>query len=281
VTLLWDNSSELRADPILRKIVFEGYRVWRVDGWRRPQGSTGPSPDEWQLLKEFERHPKDGRGEESPHFLGAIVDPSALVLETVETGDESQPLAERYEVGRYRYSDSRGLKNGMVYFYDVTAFSRWKEPVGLPDTTITGTGDTVITMPDSLQFELGGRPAALESEAVIPRWGASDDVDDVIVVPNPYVSGRQPIGWDLTPSDSDPTGTRIAFARLPEGKSTIRIFTLAGDLVRTIEHDTRLQGGTAFWNLVTRNGQDVVSGVYLFSVESSHGSKRGRFVIVR
>jgi hypothetical protein len=163
----------------------------------------------------------------------------------------------------------------------VTAFSRWKEPVGLPDTTITGTGDTVITMPDSLQFELGGRPAALESEAVIPRWGASDDVDDVIVVPNPYVSGRQPIGWDLTPSDSDPTGTRIAFARLPEGKSTIRIFTLAGDLVRTIEHDTRLQGGTAFWNLVTRNGQDVVSGVYLFSVESSHGSKRGRFVIVR
>ena len=36
VTLSWDNASELRADPILRKIVFQGYRLWRVDGWSRP-----------------------------------------------------------------------------------------------------------------------------------------------------------------------------------------------------------------------------------------------------
>ena len=32
VTLLWDNVSELRADPALGKIVFEGYRLWRADG---------------------------------------------------------------------------------------------------------------------------------------------------------------------------------------------------------------------------------------------------------
>ena len=101
------------------------------------------------------------------------------------------------------------------------------------------------------------------------------------MVPNPYIAGKQPVGWDLTPSDSDPTGTRIAFARLPQGKCTIRIFTLAGDLVQVLEQDTRAHGGTAFWNLVTRNGQDVVSGVYLFTVESEKGTKRGRFVVVR
>jgi len=285
-TILWDNFSELRADPILRRIVFEGYRVWRVDGWSRPQGSTGPSPNEWQLIKEFERHPKDGLGSSSPNYLGAIVDSSAAAIEVVETGDPNHPLETRYEIGRYRYTDTKGLKNGMVYFYDITAFSRWMEPVGLPDTTIIegdpGTPpDTIITLPDSLQFELGGRPAALETEIIIPRWSASQDIEEVIVVPNPYIAGRQPIGWDLTPSDSDPTGTRIAFARLPDGKSTIHIYTLAGDLVRSLEHDTRSQGGTAFWNLVSRNGQDVVSGVYLFTVDSDKGTKRGRFVIIR
>jgi hypothetical protein len=39
--------------------------------------------------------------------------------------------------------------------------------------------------------------------------------------------------------------------------------------------------GQATWNLISRNGQDVVSGVYLFTVESSEGTQRGKFVIIR
>ena len=43
-------------------------------------------------------------------------------------------------------------------------------------------------------------------------------------------------------------------------------------------------GGSAFWNLVSRNGQEVVSGIYLYSVESSDSAFDrvvGRFVVVR
>jgi len=32
--------------------------------------------------------------------------------------------------------------------------------------------------------------------------------------------------------------------------------------------------------LDSRNGQDVVSGIYLFTVESKPGTQRGRFVII-
>ena len=39
--------------------------------------------------------------------------------------------------------------------------------------------------------------------------------------------------------------------------------------------------GQARWNLISRNGQDVVSGIYLFTVESSRGTERGKFVIIR
>lgn len=39
--------------------------------------------------------------------------------------------------------------------------------------------------------------------------------------------------------------------------------------------------GQARWNLISRNGQDVVSGIYLFTVESDKGTQRGKFVIIR
>jgi exopolysaccharide biosynthesis protein len=39
--------------------------------------------------------------------------------------------------------------------------------------------------------------------------------------------------------------------------------------------------GQARWNLISRNGQDVVSGIYLFVVDSEQGQQRGKFVIVR
>jgi hypothetical protein len=110
----------------------------------------------------------------------------------------------------------------------------------------------------------------------------------VIVVPNPY---RGHAAWDLTPSPADPTGAHVDFMRLPKGPWALRIFTLAGDLVQTIRNtDLTVQGrpqqespddGEASWNLVSRNGQDVASGIYLFSVESREGTERGKFVIIR
>ena len=39
--------------------------------------------------------------------------------------------------------------------------------------------------------------------------------------------------------------------------------------------------GQARWNLISRNGQDVVSGIYIFTVESGQGTQRGHFVIIR
>jgi hypothetical protein len=61
--------------------------------------------------------------------------------------------------------------------------------------------------------------------------------------------------------------------------------------VQTIRNDdTQVNGkpqqetgedGQASWNLISRNGQDVTSGIYLFSVVGSTGTKQGKFVIIR
>jgi hypothetical protein len=46
------------------------------------------------------------------------------------------------------------------------------------------------------------------------------------------------------------------------------------------QQDT-VNDGQARWNLISRNGQDVVSGIYIFTVDSSEGTQRGKFVIIR
>jgi hypothetical protein len=64
----------------------------------------------------------------------------------------------------------------------------------------------------------------------------------------------------------------------------VRIFTVAGDLVQTLLHDGSAGNGTLAWNLVSRNGQTVTSGVYLFSVEPDDGRFPkfvGKFVVIR
>jgi hypothetical protein len=60
----------------------------------------------------------------------------------------------------------------------------------------------------------------------------------------------------------------------------VRIFTLAGDLVEILTPESQ-EGGTSYWDLISRNGQDVVSGIYLYSVESPSGSTIGKMVVVR
>jgi hypothetical protein len=198
----------------------------------------------------------------------------------------------KYPVGRYQFVD-REVKNGFVYFYSVTAFDS------------TGLGDA--------KQELGGRRSAVESEGVSPQYSASRASSrSVWVVPNPYRGTRQlsdrPSAWDLTPNSTDPTGTHIDFMGLPRGEWTIKIFTVSGDLVAELRHtdainesirgtvrgedgETRLgvnrqqdnpDDGQARWNLISRNGQDIVSGIYLFTVDSkTKGTQRGRFVVIR
>ena len=116
------------------------------------------------------------------------------------------------------------------------------------------------------------------------------DLGKIRVVPNPYfVTNRA-----VTSEGTD----KVFFTHLPP-KCSIRIYTLAGELVRTIEHistepyspDDRSsqgdKGGTASFELLNRYNQALASGVYIFHVEARDesdavvGNKIGRFAIIR
>jgi hypothetical protein len=270
VVLQWDNLSELSRDPITGHELFEGYRIWRVDNWQRPEGSIGPMPHDWMLVGEFRKNPRDGLGNQSPNSLRRVLQPSRDAIREVT------PYGNHYYVGRYEWPDTAGVTNGKVFFYSITAF-------GLRARTNPVTGLTEL-------IELGGSPASVQRDLMVASWAPGGGCADIKVVPNPYRGGAD---WDLEPSDCDPTGTKIAFRTLPEGWTTLKIYSLTGDLIIEADpSDSRVvgscdvgagnrQAGTFYWDLISRSGQNIVAGVYLYVVEAGGTRCRGRFVVIR
>ncbi|MBU1098757.1 MAG: hypothetical protein KKA84_00010 [Bacteroidetes bacterium] len=98
-----------------------------------------------------------------------------------------------------------------------------------------------------------------------------DVMDQVYVVPNPYngTSGFTGLGQE----------GKIGFYGLPE-TCTIRIFSYAGQLIETIEHDDPVF--STEWFQVTRNNQDIASGIYFYVVTTpSDEMAKGKFIIIK
>ncbi|MGB9721946.1 MAG: hypothetical protein ACPL28_10775 [bacterium] len=101
---------------------------------------------------------------------------------------------------------------------------------------------------------------------------------NVKVVPNPYLIHNE---WQQSSLIR-----RLRFINLPSD-CVIRIFTLNGDLVKTIVHKATVcsvlgdAGGDEWWDLLKENKHLVTSGVYIFHVDSRVGQQTGKFVIIR
>ena len=99
---------------------------------------------------------------------------------------------------------------------------------------------------------------------------AGSALDRVRAVPNPY--------YNRSRYELNSFSRVIRFINLPE-TCTIRIFNLAGDLVRTLEK-TNTSSSVMDWNVQTDNQLPVASGVYIFHIDAPGvGSTFGRLVV--
>jgi hypothetical protein len=108
------------------------------------------------------------------------------------------------------------------------------------------------------------------ARAVEPTGGPTANLARVAVIPNPY---RAVETWNQA------GGNEVHFINLPQ-QALIRIFTLAGDLVRELRHDDAVRDFER-WDLKNENGREVSSGVYMYRVEAKTFSDQNRFVVIR
>ena len=284
VVIYWDDSSEQTRDPKTQVLDFEGYQVWRADEWARPLGTsktTGPPTDLWSAL--FQMDIKNGFGEETglDKFL---YDPLTKILSKTQKRDFINTIKEhltaypedeppcpqgvddavcdtlqamaRYELelpgGRryYHFTDTR-VHLGRPYFFAVVAFDHGFNQAGQKALGMSGD-------PAGSFFYVEPKSAAQPVETF--------NAEEIYVVPNP-VTRESLEPWSLGPTNTDPTGDKVEFRNLPRTRGTIRVYTLAGDLVESLPFDGGGGNGTVEWDLISRNGQSIASGIYLYSVD--------------
>jgi hypothetical protein len=342
VEIIWDDRSELVPDPFRGVTDFESYRVWRVNNWTPPGGSSvesAPPLEPWGLIAEFDvineipvevgisndalplgkntglenilysppclsdpqfgglaeamqdlvdsdvanawpTMPRirglDGRiapGMEAVakwEYFPDVLDTFFAVTERAEDTGIAPKRATRY----YHYVDAE-THNGFTTYYAVVARDHrlfWNGSMYLP------AGIGIEEDPGNHFMIAKARP---EAQTVTNR---NEQGVNIYVYPNPATRESLAEFQAREPSKDDPTGVRVMFNNLPLAHNTIRIFTVSGDLLQTISHDGYSEGGAASWNLMTRNLQEVVSGIYLYSVHSNDDGFepfRGRFVVIR
>jgi len=110
------------------------------------------------------------------------------------------------------------------------------------------------------------------------RDNAQAELKDIAVVPNPYVGAAS---WEPLSSEVGRGERRIFFIHLPS-ECTIRIYTISGKLVDTIEHSSTISDGQESWDLISKDGMDIAFGVYVFHVQAPGiGEQIGKFAIVK
>ena len=108
---------------------------------------------------------------------------------------------------------------------------------------------------------------------------AEDELQDIAVVPNPYVVAA---AWEPRLTLESGRGERkLDFINLPS-ECTIKIFTLNGYLVNTIKHQSINENGTYSWNMLSKDGLELAHGLYIYHVEAEDiGEFTGKFALIK
>jgi hypothetical protein len=197
--------------------------------------------------------------------------PTTLNLDSAKAYYPEELTAEgQFKYFEYEY-EMRNLLPSRLYYISVTAFDYGSAGLGV------GSQETKPTV--NMQAAYAINTAAVAEEKDLK----------VIAYPNPYRAdgnyrsmaggGFEGRGQEDLPAER----TRaIHFINLPH-KCTIRIYSIDGDLVREIVHnyppDSPLSGHDT-WDLITRNTQAPVSGIYYFVVDSERGKQIGKLVLI-
>lgn len=187
----------------------------------------------------------------------------------------SEPITFAGDTTEYWYKfEIQNLLNGWQYVFSVTAFDKGDETFNLES------------------LESGKLVNAIKIIPGVPP--TSDENIEIGVYPNPYYANAY---WD----GNSERLRKIYFYNLP-AECEITIYTLAGDVIKRINHDQSsngsdlrwfqtfskdgkqiMSGGEHAWDLITDNDQAIATGLYLFSVKDlSNGNiKTGKFLIVK
>ncbi len=227
--------------------------------------------------------------------FGMLPIPTPFYVDNVTTGEREHFVVIEDDPdlrnGQYDHGElvilAIGLEPGLA---PVRANGAWRASwvfrVAPPDTTLLpGISITPPAAGSTLRFrttkpfQTGDRVSFDVTPSSFSEQDALNDLDNIYVVPNPYVATSA-----FEPPNTFRAGRgerRIYFMNLPP-ECTIRIYTITGQLVQTLQHNSTIDDGQLAWDLVTRDGMNIAFGVYIFHVDAPGiGEHVGRFAVIK
>jgi hypothetical protein len=282
VRFLRDRAAEARLD-------FGGYRIYRVQ--------NTPDTTQMVLIRRFSRQSGDERmwnfsdldtlvTSTTPLAYkchGQVVNDSVVTfVDPDSSGNYVKDCRRIDRFGRclsrgdsaFRLVSPPGPHDGFRTWYAITyelknaTLDATYEEMFVPDTLDNyarcGTPGDPRSCPN-----LNNRLINLTPVPVEPTGGPTANLEQVSVVPNPF---RAKEAWDQNQNE-------LHFINLP-AHATIKIYTVAGDLVTQLEHVDPVRD-FARWDLKNQNGKDVASGIYVYRIEAGTFTFQNRFVVIR
>ncbi len=295
VSLEWDKVAESDAE-------FAGYKIWKASQFKKiswldqgmrvvdqfeQQMTPGPRPA--NLIKPV--NPKFGaqskmlanstQGTYQPDTWGTW--DLLAVIPKASLGSVAPATSTGFN---YKYED-KDVIMGFAYWYYISAYKEgtYTGPAGETtnriETHYTNRDGSVglwkLTFPfaytnsnyASVSSQIGGRQVV--TSALAPKG----DVSKVGVKPNPYKRAA------LYDNRSQVYDHKLVFYNLPP-VAKITILDVAGQVIDVINFSSNdPSNGSIFWDMFSKDGIEVASGVYIYVVESPTASKIGQFAILR
>jgi hypothetical protein len=187
-------------------------------------------------------------------------------------------------------ADASGIAiviNGEAFLMEMSqvpaAGTKWHLRAVAGTFTATCTPALAVVMSDCSAYTFTGpgyRPAyapGVTYKITVQRAYTVDtlrggDLSRVHTVPDPY--------YVADALETGPTDKVLRFVNVPS-RAIIRVYSASGVLVRALAYDDPSGGGEVTWDLRSRTGRFVASGVYFYHIETAdHRRKIGRFTIV-
>ncbi|HLE33562.1 MAG TPA: hypothetical protein VJB38_13225, partial [Bacteroidota bacterium] len=293
VEIQWDNTAE--SDP-----QFGGYKIWKSSNFLKKSWLT----EGLRLADRFQEQMVVGAAKDTlKKPVNPKFDAFAAVNSSAQTGLYQPDTWGTWELLKTVPAGQLGtLQTGTLpYSYKyidpdvVLGFSYWYYVSAYKEGTYTGPGGETTTRIETHYTNRNGTdglwhrtfPFAtvnanynaatlggvhIVSSALAP----SGEVSNVGVRPNPYKRAA------LHDNFSNVYDHKLLFYNLPP-ECTITILDVAGQIIDQIKfQSSNPNNGSIFWDMFSKDGIEVASGLYIYVVESPSGSqKMGHFAILR
>ena len=296
----WDNRAESAAD-------FAGYKVYRTTAFPR----VNPLLLGARVLDRYHEQTKENPTDaelaafgqpNNPNISAAadfyrVQDPNAWgpykLVKIIPKANVGQFLNTGTDAAQYKYAfedKDELVQFGFTYWYYVAAYDNetgniagkpytslethkidWNGSEGLWQGTYHFATANSFFPKDLAGLQKIGASFVLKAPLILPQALTSGGLQ-IRVKPNPYK--KQAL---------HDTGLehKLLFFNLPTG-TRITIFDVAGQVIDALEFTgTNPNDGTLFWDMFSKDGIEVTSGLYIYVAEYPGGKQTGYFTIMR